>query len=552
MRIIKIVKNTNGRDCIKFIAPYDERLAKAYKLELSGLRFESLPVKGHYLPATGNEAQKAIQFAERHGFTVEDSVQRLIRATAPALKRASETSLKALAAVDLTAPLPDGRTLFQHQQTGARLMIESAAMINADDMGLGKTLTALVAAKGFQLAHNWRVIVLAPISLKDNWLREAAGVGVKIEVHSWAKTPEPPECDYVLIADEAHYAQSLRSQRGEAFQKLAAKARAVFPLTGTPMKNGQPMNLFPLLVAVRHPLAKDQKHYEQRYCKAQKKKIRLKKVNKKGQRIERTFYDASGAANLIELRNLTKDAILRRTKAQCLDLPAKTRIMRAVEGSAAAVAEYKATLQAKREEYEAMKSFGLFPEEAEALAMLNVIRQAASRVKLADAVEIAGELADQNQQIVLFTAFIASAQTLFNECRKNKLKPELLTGDTPTTERQKIVDRFQSGQSNVFVGTIQAGGVGLTLTKASTVVLIDRDWTPGNCFQAEDRVHRIGQHWPVTAIWLRFGAFDARYDDQLLKKQQRIDLVLEGERKTLRGIGGIDARDLLSSLLTEF
>lgn len=544
-RVVKLIRSSSGQDCIKFVARFDADLHFAYKEELSGARFESLPIWGWYLPRTSKDAQQAIEFAERHGFAVDREIKAL------AVTPGSYATGKELNAVDLAKPLPDGRTLFNHQQTGARLMIEKCRMINADDMGLGKTATALVAAKAFQLAYGWRVIVLAPISLKLNWMREAAGVGVRIEVYSWAKLPEPPACAYVLIADEAHYAQSLTSRRGKGFQRLAKAAKAVFPLTGTPMKNAKPLNLFPLLLAIRHPLSRDQEYFEQRYCQAKKRKIKLKKLDAKGRRIERTIYDASGASNLIELRNLTKDSILRRTKAQCLDLPQKMRVLRDVEPSELDASEYHSIVNAKRAEYEELIRAGAFAEEAQALAMINVIRQAASKVKIADNVQVAEEIIEQDQQIVLFTEFLATAHSLFDQCRQAGLKPELLTGATKTTERQALVDRFQQGKSNVFIGTIQAGGVGITLTKASTIVLVDRAWTPGDCFQAEDRVHRIGQHWPVTAIWSRFGAFDQKYDELILKKQERIDLVLEGERKTMRGVSGVDARALISTMFNE-
>ncbi|KAB0238284.1 DEAD/DEAH box helicase [Microcystis aeruginosa EAWAG127a] len=60
--------------------------------------------------------------------------------------------------------------------------------------------------------------------------------------------------------------------------------------------------------------------------------------------------------------------------------------------------------------------------------------------------------------------------------------------------RQAIVDRFQAGTSKIFIGTIKAGGVGLTLTAANQVILVDRPWTPGDADQAEDRCYRIGQN----------------------------------------------------------
>src|SRR6185312_14553882 len=92
-------------------------------------------------------------------------------------------------------PLPSGRTLMTHQQEAVRTMLDWGQAILAHDMGLGKSMSALVAAKAYDLP----VIVIAPATLRLNWLREAEMVGVQIEVYSWAKIPPAPETNYVLI-----------------------------------------------------------------------------------------------------------------------------------------------------------------------------------------------------------------------------------------------------------------------------------------------------------------------------------------------------------------
>ena len=111
-----------------------------------------------------------------------------------------------------------------------------------------------------------------------------------------------------------------------------------------------------------------------------------------------------------------------------------------------------------------------------------------------------------------------------------------MTGETPVDERQAIVDRFQSGESKIFIGTIKAGGVGLTLTASSNVILNDRPWTPGDAEQAEDRIYRIGQTQSVSSFWIQLGLIDEKIDQLLESKQQRIELVLKGKRKTLKGL----------------
>jgi SNF2 family DNA or RNA helicase len=75
-----------------------------------------------------------------------------------------------------------------------------------------------------------------------------------------------------------------------------------------------------------------------------------------------------------------------------------------------------------------------------------------------------------------------------------------LTGDTKQVDRDGLVQDFQDGKYSIFAATIKAGGVGLTLTAASTVVFLDRDWSPSANRQAEDRLHRIGQKNAVQVI----------------------------------------------------
>ena len=132
---------------------------------------------------------------------------------------------------------------------------------------------------------------------------------------------------------------------------------------------------------------------------------------------------------------------------------------------------------------------------------------------------------ESGNSIVIFTEFVESAIAIHES-----LGGELLTGDSK--DRQGIVDRFQSGESKVFVGTIKAGGVGITLTAASTVLLVDRPWTPGDTAQAEDRIHRLGQTNACFAYWLQLGVIDTKIDELIASKQEKVDLLLEGKEQT--------------------
>ena len=98
-----------------------------------------------------------------------------------------------------------------------------------------------------------RVLVVAPVGLHPHWRREADAVGLSLQLVSWARLPDAlPAAGTLLVVDEAHYAQSIKAQRTAALLRLARhpRLRAIWMLTGTPMKNGRPSQLFPLLAAI--------------------------------------------------------------------------------------------------------------------------------------------------------------------------------------------------------------------------------------------------------------------------------------------------------------
>jgi len=429
--------------------------------------------------------------------------------------------------------LPDGRRLYAHQKEAVQWAIgciqsKHKGGILALDMGLGKTMVSLVVAKLYKQKNpDLRVIVVCPASLKQNWLREAEGVGVKIEVFSWQKQPQVPTKPYFFIADEAHYAQSgNKTKRGKAFLDLckSPNCRGKLLLTGTPMKNGRPINLLPLLQAINHPVVANRRWYEERYCAARPTKY--------------SAWDTSGASNLQELQEKIKDFVFRRTKKECLDLPEKVRVFVPAEVSGTALEEYKAARRTAVNAYNPA-------ENGSALVLMTALRKASSKAKIPQAIAMAEELLEQGEQVVIFTEFVDTAKALHQA-----LGGCLLIGETPQAQRQALVDKFQSGQEKVFISTSGAGGVGITLTASQTVILVDRALTTGDVAQCEDRCHRIGVKGSVTCYWLQYDKVDEKIDALLAKKQERIDLVLEGKRKTMRGVSG-NPLDQLEELAEE-
>ena len=499
-----------------------------------------------------------------------------------------------LAHANLTSPLKNGWTLFPHQVKAIEQSLAMRRSILALDMGLGKTVIGCVWAHAFletSLLQCKHVLVVCPVSLQKEWKRtaeEAVGLGVSgapqkqvskkskpcnatdesqssddeddfpssfsnpypVSIHSWGKVPSPPkQGNYVVVADEAHMIQSMQSARTASMLGLALHKRCigVLLLTGTPMKNGKPSNLFPLLKAVRHPLGKNQKAYEAHFCEG--RQVWFGKT--------RSVWQATGSSNLEQLRGLTKSHMLHMSKDDCLkNLPPKTRVFEKVPVSSRQQLHHDQAMQELVQIYQDSKARG--GESDAVLGAFQKLRLVGSLSKVDATVQYAIRILQQESAIVIFTSFQEPARLIRQKLVAAGWEGELLTGETPPPKRQTMVDKFQNGLSPVFVCTFGAGGVGLTLTAARTIILMDRPWTPGDAHQAEgkrdrptqmsrlcgglflkltlslcpfhvsiiDRVRRIGQVHPVKSIWMRSLELDERIDDMIEHKSQTNSAVL--------------------------
>ena len=431
-----------------------------------------------------------------------------------------------VAAAALNDPLTDGRRLFAHQRAGARWLLARRGAVLADAMGLGKTLTALAAARAMVRLAHCRVVVVAPAGLHPHWRQEAFALGLSLEVHSWARLPtELPPAGCVLLADEAHFAQSLAARRTLAFLKLARhpRLRAAWLLTGTPMKNGRPVQLFPLLAAIGHPLAADQRGFEERYCQGHWRERR-------GTR----HWDAQGATRLEELHRLVRPLVLVRCKQQCLDLPPKHRLSHPVVLLPQESDNLSLRLQDAISAYRRRSAQGLVPSDAETLAVFTALRLISSQAKVRAVVALVTKLIAQGEPVVVFTAFVSTAKALVAGLEEAGGAPMALTGAVPPGGRQRLVDAFQEGDTSALIATFGTGGLGFTLHRARHVVLVERPWTPGDAEQAEDRCHRIGMGASLTSHWMELGHADALVDELIACKSSRIAEVFTPERARFR------------------
>lgn len=419
----------------------------------------------------------------------------------------------------LSQQLKNNWTLFDHQKSGIKWLLERVRVngyngaILADHMGLGKTITALEAARKLQQIEKADIIVICPASLKSVWNGAAKELGIRVFIFSWAKIPQIEEGKkYILICDEAHYAQNLKSARTKKMLNLAISPNclATWLLTGTPIKNGRPINLFPLLQACDHEFSRDFKRYELYFCDAQYSGF---------------GWNNKGASHLRELREGIAHILLRRTKKECLDLPGKIRSLVPLDIDKSSEATYKEKIEELRGNQRQRVEEGLIKSGNSLLGDLAMLRHAGSTAKIKSAIKFCESIIEQGSKVVVFTEFVDTAKSL-----AKSLNGCLLIGDTPEGNRQKIVEDFQAGYFPAFVGTVKTGGVGLTLTTANYVVLVDRPWTPGDAEQAEDRCYRIGQNLTVQSYWLQlpFG-LDKKIDALLNSKQKNIDRVLSGK-----------------------
>lgn len=483
-------------------------------------------------------------------------------AAAVATSRATEST-------DCDAPAPAGLSYLPYQRAGIAYALARRGTLIADEMGLGKTIQAIGVINGDETVR--RVIIVCPASLRLNWKRE---------LERWAVRPltigiangKLPETDVVIvnydvlkkhrealaavawdlaIVDEAHYCKNSKAQRTQHTQAVCALARRRVLLTGTPIAN-RPVELFPLL-QIADPEAWDpagkRKGVEQpagsgcgffrfakRYCNAHQTSAG-----------NRMVWDFSGASNLPELQErLRATCMIRRLKSEVLtDLPAKRRQVIELAGGEEAVDEERSAWARHEEALEGLRvqvelsradedpaSYAAAVDRLRAgsqLAFTEIARarHATALAKVDAALEHVENALESSAKVVLF----AHHKDLIAKLSAGlaQFSPVVLTGDTEMADRQAAVDRFQTDPAcRVFLGSITAAGVGLTLTAAAHVVFAELDWVPGNVSQAEDRCHRIGQRSSVLVQHLVLsGSLDARMARILVAKQDVADRALD-------------------------
>ncbi|NRR29953.1 DEAD/DEAH box helicase [Oxalobacteraceae bacterium] len=393
------------------------------------------------------------------------------------------------------------------------------AGILADDMGLGKTVQTLahilIEKEAGRLSAP--ALVIAPTSLMGNWQDEAAKFAPSLRVlllqgkdrmgqfdqiaqsdlvlTTYALLPRDEEKlrehdFHLVILDESHYIKNTRSKAAQSAGLLRARHRLC--LSGTPLENhlGELWSQFHFLLP---GLLGDEKSFNSQFRHP---------IERQDDPMRRTL-----------LNRRIKPFLLRRTKdSVAKELPPKTEMVRKVELTGAQRDLYEtvrlAMDQKVRDEIDRKGVARSQIVILEALLKLRQVccdprlvkslpsrKQTAGSAKLIDLMQMVEDLLEEDRKILVFSQFTSMLELIEQELEARDIPYALLTGDTK--DRSAQVAAFQQGAVPIFLISLKAGGVGLNLTAADTVIHYDPWWNPAAENQATDRAWRIGQDKPV-------------------------------------------------------
>ncbi|WP_035691840.1 DEAD/DEAH box helicase [Azospirillum halopraeferens] len=473
-------------------------------------------------------------------------------------------------------PVPAGltATLRDYQRAGLDWMqfLRDYGLggVLADDMGLGKTVQALahILAEKEAGRLDRPCLVVAPTSLMGNWKAEAArfapglrtlvlhGANRKADFerpgdHDLVLTTYPllprdrdallAQDWHLLILDEAQAIKNPRTKLAKVALELPARHRLC--LTGTPLENNL-TELWSLFHFLMPGLLGDERAFRTTFRTP---------IEKKGD---------AGRSRLLAQR--VRPFLLRRTKdAVAGELPPKTEIIEHVELDGPQRDLYETirlAMDAKVRAEVAKK--GLARSHIIILEALLKLRQVCcdprlvklraapavrTSAKLERLMELLPELVAEGRRVLLFSQFTSMLDLIAPELERSAIPFVTLTGDT--RDRTTPVDRFQAGGVPVFLISLKAGGTGLNLTAADTVIHYDPWWNPAVERQATDRAHRIGQDKPVFVHKLvSVGTVEAAILDLQARKQALADALFDPDARDAAALTAEDLESLFKPI----
>lgn len=448
-------------------------------------------------------------------------------------------------------------TLRNYQQEGVSwlqfLREHKMNGILADDMGLGKTVQTLAHLSIEK--HKKRIykpsVIVAPTSLMVNWHNEAEKFTSNLNVLTYHGDERHIHKDnihgydiifttyplllrdkeiwlknkfYYLILDEAQYIKNHKAKSTQIAHQINAEHRLC--LTGTPMENNL-TELWSLFHFLMPGMLGNNLQFKQQF------RTPIEKNN-------------DGDRQQI-LSKRIRPFLLRRKKSQVLEeLPEKTIIIKTVELTGKQRDLYESIRLAMEQKIrKALQEKGLSRSHIVILDAILKLRQTCCHPKLLQLptakkayktsaktdmlMEMLPNMIAEGRKIIIFSQFTKMLEIISKELESKCIQYSKLTG--ATRNRKNAIDLFQDGDASVFLISLKAGGTGLNLTAADTVIHYDPWWNPAAEDQATDRAHRIGQKKSVFVYkLLASGTIEETIHDMQQKKRHLIEGLLTEKR----------------------
>ena len=454
---------------------------------------------------------------------------------------------------EISIQLPDflEKNLFEFQKEGVLALerFEGSALLG-DEQGLGKTIQAIA----YLAIHPEirPVLIVCPNTIKRNWyieiFRWLKGEESNINViTSKDKTTGKEQIKIInydilekfrerliadnyklIIGDEIHRTKNIKTKRTKAFMEIHKnrESNKFIAISGTPVVN-RPVEFYTVLKMLRPSLFPNWYKFVTRYC--------APKYNGFG-------YDYTGNSNIEELnRMLVSQVMIRRLKKDVLkDLPEKTRSTVMLDSFG--IAESEEYQQAKHDFSAWLNDNDKADKTVNILAQIEVLKQISFRLKFEQVCEWIDDFLETDKKLVLFCIHHEAIDRLLGRysCAVS------LDGRTKESKRIEVINKFQSDpETKIFIGQLEAAGVGITLTAADSLGFLEFGWTPGGMEQAEDRIHRIGQKNAVIIYYfVAKDTIDEDIIDMLDQKRKVLSKVLDGKE--------VDEKEILGNMIKKY
>lgn len=415
------------------------------------------------------------------------------------------------------------RQPYDFQVEDVETMLQVKSLILGNDMGCGKTFESVMVGESLDGAK----LVVCPASLRLNWRKEILMVNPQARVQVLLSSGTfDKESDWTIIGynsvadfkeelaynfntvfiDEAHFIKALdsygrpASNRAEATLYVAKTAEFVYPVTGTPITNKN-KDIYNLLKLIKHPCTLGNyawNNFSSSFCLG-------------------GWNGTDGSTNSDQLHEIISPFLIRHLKSEVLPDLKLNRMFIPCEVD---LREYNYEI----DEYLKHRE----NKEAEQLARLTRARLALAKRKIEKSAEFARELLSQDEQVVIVTCFKVVVEQLTKILGEDNVCK--IVGGMSDLAKDKSVTDFQAGNKKVIIMNVVAGGVGLTLTAARTMIINDYPWTAAEITQAEARICRSGQTELCTVY--NMYAVGAEIDEQITSliefKQDNFNTAIDG------------------------